>query len=64
MKGDNKGTIDTAHNPKYYSRTKYTLLKFQAVRENILEGYITVEYVPTVEIPADGLTKALIPTKY
>jgi hypothetical protein len=64
LKGDNKGAIDTAYNPKHHSRTKYTLLKFQAVRESVSEGYITVEYVPTVEIPADGLTKALTPTKH
>ena len=26
--GDNKGAIDTAYNPKYYNRTKHTLLKY------------------------------------
>ena len=26
--------------------------------------HITVEYVPTAEIPANGLTKALTPTKH
>jgi hypothetical protein len=28
LKGDNKGAIETAHNAKHYSRTKYILLKF------------------------------------
>ena len=64
LKGDNKGTIETAYNPKHYSRTKYTLLKFQGVRESVSEGNITITYVPTEEMPADGLTKALIPAKH
>jgi len=62
--GDNKGAIDTAYNPKHYSRTKHTLLKFQGVRECVSEGYITVKYVPTEEMAADGLTKALSPVKH
>jgi hypothetical protein len=64
LRGDNKGTIDTAYNPKYYSRTKHTLLKFQGVRESVSEGNITIDYVPTEEMPADGLTKALTPVKH
>jgi len=28
LMGDNKGAIDTVYNPKYYNRTKYTLLKY------------------------------------
>jgi hypothetical protein len=64
LKGDNKGAIETAYNPKHHNRTKHTLLKFQGVRECVTEGYITVTYVPTEEMPADGLTKALTPVKH
>jgi len=64
LMGDNKGVIDTAHNPKYHNRTKYTLLKYQGVKESVTEGNITVTYVPTGEMPADGLTKALTPAKH
>ena len=64
LKGNNKGAIDTAYNPKHHNRTKYTLLKFQGVRESVSEGNITITYVPTEEMPADGLTKALTPVKH
>jgi hypothetical protein len=64
LKGDNKGAIDTAYNPKHHSRTKHTLLKFQGVRESVAEGNISISYVPTEEMPADGLTKALVPAKH
>jgi len=62
--GDNKGVIDTAYNLKYHNRTKHTLLKYQGVKESVTEGNITVTYVPTGEMPVDGLTKALTPAKH
>jgi hypothetical protein len=64
LQGDNKGAIDTAYNPKHHSRTKHTLLKYQGIRESVTEGNITISYVPTEEMPADGLTKALPPAKH
>jgi len=64
LMGDNKGVINTAYNPKHYNCTKYTLLKYQGVKESVTEGNITITYVPTGEIPVDGLTKALTPAKY
>ena len=59
LKGDNQGAIETAHSAKHHSRTKHTLLKFQAVREAVQAGHIAVSYIPTADMPADGLTKAL-----
>ena len=61
---DNKGVINTVYNPKYYNRTKHTLLKYQGVKESVIEGNITVTYVPIGEIPVDGLIKALTLAKY
>ena len=62
--GNNKGAINTAYNPKHYNRTKHILLKYQGVRESVSGGYITITYVLTTEMPADGLIKALTPTKH
>ena len=62
--GDNKGAIDTAYNPKHHNRTKHTLLKYQGVKESITESNITITYMPTREIPANKLTKALTLAKY
>ena len=64
LMGDNKGAIDTVHNPKHHNRTKHTLLKYQEVKKSVTEGNITITYVPTGEMPADGLTKALTLAKY
>jgi len=64
LKGDNEGAIGTVHNPKHHSRTKHTLLKFYGVRESVAEGNISISYVLTEEMPANGLIKALIPAKY
>jgi len=62
--GDNKGVINTVYNPKYYNRTKHTLLKYQGVKENVTKGNITIMYVPIGEILANRLTKALTPAKH
>ena len=64
LKSDNQGAIETAHNAKHHSRTKHTLLKFQGVRESVAEGNITVSFVPTEDMVADGLTKALPAPKF
>jgi hypothetical protein len=64
LKGDNKGAIDTAYNPKHHSRTKHTLLKYQGIRESVATGNIAITYVPTEDMPADGLTKALPAPKF
>jgi len=62
--GDNKGAINTAYNLKHYNYTKYTLLKYQEVKESVIEGNITITYILIGEILADGLIKALTPAKY
>jgi len=64
LKGDNEGAIGTVYNPKHYSRTKYTLLKFHGVRESVAEGNISISYVPTEEMLANGLIKALTLAKH
>ena len=62
--GDNQGANDSTFNPIYYSRTKHTLLKFHYLREKVAEGIIDITYLETSKMPADGLTKALVPQKH
>ncbi|KAK2068527.1 hypothetical protein P8C59_003161 [Phyllachora maydis] len=57
--GDNQGSIIVANNPALYVRTKHTLLKFRYVREQVKAKIVTIIYLNTKCIPADGLTKAL-----
>jgi len=62
--GDNKNIINMVYNPKHHNYTKYTLLKYQGVKESVTKGNITIMYMPIGEIPVDRLTKALTPAKY
>ncbi|KAK2067182.1 hypothetical protein P8C59_000941 [Phyllachora maydis] len=59
LHGDNKGSITVANDPALHARTKHTLLKFQYVREQVKAKIVTIIYLNTKCMPADGLTKAL-----
>ncbi|KAK2073995.1 hypothetical protein P8C59_008232 [Phyllachora maydis] len=56
---DNQGSITVANDPALYARTKHTLLKFRYVREQVKAKIVTIIYLNTKYMPADGLTKAL-----
>ncbi|KAK2072674.1 hypothetical protein P8C59_007012 [Phyllachora maydis] len=45
--GDNQGSITVANNPALHARTKYTLLKFQYVREQVKAKIVTIIYLNT-----------------
>ncbi|KAK2067477.1 hypothetical protein P8C59_001215 [Phyllachora maydis] len=57
---DNQGSITVANNPALHARTKHTLLKFRYVREQVKAKIVTIIYLNTKCIPANGLTKALL----
>ncbi|KAK2066292.1 hypothetical protein P8C59_000122 [Phyllachora maydis] len=57
--GDNQGSITVANDPALYARTKHTLLKFRYVREQFKAKIVTIIYLNTKYMPANGLTKAL-----
>ena len=57
--GDNQGAIALAKNPVYHSRTKHMGIQQHWLREVIRDGQVELEYVPTHEQVADGLTKPL-----
>ncbi|KAK2069696.1 hypothetical protein P8C59_004250 [Phyllachora maydis] len=44
---DNQGSITVANNPVLYARTKYTLLKFRYVREQVKAKIVTIIYLNT-----------------
>ena len=56
---DSQNAIITAYDPAFYSRTKYTLLKYHYIREQVKQRLIEVTYLDTKRMPADGLTKPL-----
>jgi hypothetical protein len=64
LKGDNKGAIESANNPRHHNRTKHCLVRFQHVREQVSAGLVAIQYLATTEMPADGLTKPLSGDKH
>src|SRR5579862_9604022 len=56
---DNQGAIALAKNPVSHSRAKHIDIRHHFVREAIQDRIIWVQYIPTAEMTADSLTKAL-----
>ena len=56
---DNKAAISFAEEEKVAARSKHIDVSYHKVREDVMEGRLVVEPVPTNEMAADGLTKPL-----
>jgi len=56
---DNKSAILLASNPTQHSRTKHINTKFHFVREQVTSGQVKLQYLPTEDMTADILTKAV-----
>lgn len=60
LKGDNQKSIALAHNPVFYAWTKYIDLQHYYIWNKVAERRIDFKYIPTSEMIADRLIKALI----
>ena len=60
---DNQGAIALAHNPEHHARTKHVDIQYHFVRNCVEDGTVRLEYCPTEDMVADGLTKALGPER-
>ena len=60
---DNQGAIALIKDPKYYKKTKHIAVRYHYMCKLVQEGVIDLHWLPTVEMKADGLTKALSSTK-
>ena len=60
IQADNKSAIALAENPIHHGRTKYIEIRYHFIREKVTEGKIKLEFVPTKDEAADGLTKPLV----
>jgi hypothetical protein len=56
---DNQLAIQVAHNPEHHGRMKHLDLRFFWLRDMVNSGVIAVRYIPTADMAADLLTKAL-----
>jgi transposase InsO family protein len=61
---DNQSAIALSRNPEFHKRTKHFNVKFHYQRAVLNAGEIGLQYVPTEEQAADGLTKPLGPTAF
>jgi len=62
--GDNQGAIALAKNPGNHPRTKHIALRYHFIRFTISNGHILLNYIPTSDMAADGLTKGLTGDKH
>src|SRR5271155_5336503 len=58
---DNQSAIALSHNPQHHARTKHVDIQYHFVRNCVEDGTTRLEYCPTEDMVADGLTKALGP---
>ena len=56
---DNQSAIALANNPMSHAHAKHIDLRHHFIREAIANRIIWVQYIPTAEMMADSLTKAL-----
>jgi hypothetical protein len=56
---DNNSALSVAKNPEHHGRMKHLDLRFYWLRNEVEKETIVMKYLPTEEMPADILTKAL-----
>lgn len=56
---DNNSALSVAKNPEHHGRMKHLDLRFYWLRDEVEKGHIGLKYLPTAQMPADILTKAL-----
>lgn len=56
---DNQSAIRLVKNPEYHRRTKHIDVDYHYIREKFSEGRFSLEYIPSHDQLADGLTKSL-----
>lgn len=56
---DNQSAIRLVKNPEYHRRTKHIDVDYHYIREKFSEGRFKLEYIPSQQQLADGLTKPL-----
>jgi hypothetical protein len=61
---DNQAAISHAKDPTDHARTKHIDIKHHFSREAFVKGMINIEYIPTEDMIADVLTKALPKIKH
>jgi hypothetical protein len=56
---DNQGSLALVENPTFHCSSKHIAVRYHFIRQEVEEGRLALGYIPTDQILADGLTKAL-----
>ena len=64
VKANNQDAIALSADPKFHSRIKHIDVQWHFVREMVEKGKMRLEYCPTDEMAANGLTKPLNKIKF
>jgi hypothetical protein len=59
MLGDNQGAIALTENAHLNERSKHVDICYHFIRDLAEKGDLRVDYIPTAEMVADGMTKPL-----
>jgi hypothetical protein len=59
VNADNTGAIALAQNSIYQGKSRHIDFQYHFTREKINDGTILLNYIPTTQMVADGLTKPL-----
>jgi len=59
MLGDNQGAIALVKNPHLHERSKHIDICYHYIRDLAEQGKLSVTYIPTFDMVADGMTKPL-----
>jgi hypothetical protein len=57
--GDNQGAIALSKEPRFRSRAKHIRMSEHLARERVADNILGIEYIPTQDMVADIMTKAL-----
>jgi hypothetical protein len=59
MYGDNQGALALVKNPHLHERSKHIDICYHFIRDLVEQGKLKVDYIPTYDMVADGMTKPL-----
>ncbi|KAG3230124.1 hypothetical protein PI124_g24777 [Phytophthora idaei] len=61
---DNQGSIALAKNPEFHKRTKHIDIRYHFVREKVEDSQVVLQYVSTIDMLADIMTKAITAVQF
>jgi len=64
MRKNNQGAITLTKNPHLYERSKHIDVYYHYIRDLAEKGKLIIKYIPTINMPTNGLTKPLARTAF